>query len=216
MRQNEPVGSRRDGAEHLGERRPLARVTPAAWHGGLGRGSVWTGGPASGAHHTVSAATTLALLRIICNCIPPWNQRSSTRLSDAPKFQMPLRIAQRAYASAPTCANPALQFRPGRWPPCLLLVRREAAWAAEQPAAMAPSEAIFIVQLVVLMLVGRLLGEALLRLRQPAVMGQLMAGLVLGPSLLGALFPGCAARAVSGRQRAEGDARRRCRSSACC
>ena len=39
------------------------------------------------------------------------------------------------------------------------------------------------------MLVGRLLGEALLRLRQPAVMGQLMAGLVLGPSLLGALFP---------------------------
>jgi len=41
---------------------------------------------------------------------------------------------------------------------------------------------------VVLMLVGRLLGEALLRLRQPAVMGQLMAGLVLGPSLLGALF----------------------------
>ena len=39
------------------------------------------------------------------------------------------------------------------------------------------------------MLVGRLLGEALLRLRQPAVMGQLMAGLVLGPSILGALFP---------------------------
>ena len=39
------------------------------------------------------------------------------------------------------------------------------------------------------MLVGRLLGEALLRLKQPAVMGQLMAGLVLGPSLLGALFP---------------------------
>ena len=39
------------------------------------------------------------------------------------------------------------------------------------------------------MLVGRLLGEALLRMGQPAVMGQLMAGLVLGPSLLGALFP---------------------------
>src|ERR1043165_7673805 len=62
------------------------------------------------------------------------------------------------------------------------------AWAAEQPSH-GPSEAIFLVQLMVLLLVGRLLGEALLRLRQPAVMGQLMAGLVLGPSLLGALFP---------------------------
>src|SRR5690349_23963893 len=63
------------------------------------------------------------------------------------------------------------------------------AWAAEQPGGHGPSEAVFFLQLVVLMLVGRLLGEALLRLKQPAVMGQLMAGLVLGPSLLGALFP---------------------------
>jgi Kef-type K+ transport system membrane component KefB/nucleotide-binding universal stress UspA family protein len=60
--------------------------------------------------------------------------------------------------------------------------------AADQPAH-GPSEAIFFLQLIVLMLVGRLLGEALLRLRQPAVMGQLLAGLVLGPSILGFLFP---------------------------
>jgi Kef-type K+ transport system membrane component KefB len=40
------------------------------------------------------------------------------------------------------------------------------------------------------MLTGRLLGEAMLRIKQPAVMGQLIAGLILGPSLLGALFPG--------------------------
>jgi Kef-type K+ transport system membrane component KefB/nucleotide-binding universal stress UspA family protein len=39
------------------------------------------------------------------------------------------------------------------------------------------------------MIVGRLLGEAMLRIKQPAVMGQLIAGLVLGPSLFGALFP---------------------------
>ena len=31
------------------------------------------------------------------------------------------------------------------------------------------------------MLVGRLLGEAMLRIGQPAVMGQLIAGLLLGP-----------------------------------
>src|SRR5437016_3375061 len=63
------------------------------------------------------------------------------------------------------------------------------------PAALAaeggkgPSEAIFIGEIVVLMLVGRLLGEAMLRLRQPAVMGQLIAGLLLGPSFFGLLFP---------------------------
>ena len=44
-------------------------------------------------------------------------------------------------------------------------------------------------QIVVLILVGRLLGEAMLRMKQPAVMGQLIAGLLLGPSVLGALFP---------------------------
>jgi Kef-type K+ transport system membrane component KefB/nucleotide-binding universal stress UspA family protein len=39
------------------------------------------------------------------------------------------------------------------------------------------------------MITGRLLGELMLRLRQPAVMGQLIAGLVLGPSLFGLLLP---------------------------
>ena len=71
----------------------------------------------------------------------------------------------------------------------ILLAGAAVAWAADTPGGQGASEAVFVVQLVVLMLVGRLLGEALLRLRQPAVMGQLMAGLVLGPSLLGALFP---------------------------
>jgi Kef-type K+ transport system membrane component KefB len=52
-----------------------------------------------------------------------------------------------------------------------------------------PSEFIFVAQLALLMLVGRLLGEAMIRIKQPGVMGQLIAGLALGPSLLGALFP---------------------------
>ena len=62
------------------------------------------------------------------------------------------------------------------------------AWAAASPRR-APSELLFVTELMLLMLVGRLLGEAMLRLRQPAVMGQLIAGLLLGPSVLGALFP---------------------------
>ena len=52
-----------------------------------------------------------------------------------------------------------------------------------------PSELLFVAQIVILMLTGRLLGEVMLRFKQPAVMGQLIAGLVLGPSVLGALFP---------------------------
>jgi Kef-type K+ transport system membrane component KefB/nucleotide-binding universal stress UspA family protein len=53
----------------------------------------------------------------------------------------------------------------------------------------APSEAVFLAQLVVLMAAGRLLGEAMLRVGQSAVMGQLLAGILLGPSVLGWLWP---------------------------
>jgi Kef-type K+ transport system membrane component KefB/nucleotide-binding universal stress UspA family protein len=53
-----------------------------------------------------------------------------------------------------------------------------------------PSVAVFIAQIVVLLLTGRLLGELMQQLRQPAVIGQLLAGLVLGPSILGAVAPG--------------------------
>ncbi|VVE52890.1 Na(+)/H(+)-K(+) antiporter GerN [Pandoraea capi] len=49
--------------------------------------------------------------------------------------------------------------------------------------------AIFFTQLLLLVLVGRLLGEVMQRLRQPAVMGQLLAGVLLGPSIFGALLP---------------------------
>jgi Kef-type K+ transport system membrane component KefB/nucleotide-binding universal stress UspA family protein len=51
------------------------------------------------------------------------------------------------------------------------------------------SEVVFIAQIVALLIVGRLLGEAMLRISQPAVLGQLIAGLLLGPSLFGVLLP---------------------------
>jgi Kef-type K+ transport system membrane component KefB/nucleotide-binding universal stress UspA family protein len=54
---------------------------------------------------------------------------------------------------------------------------------------MGSSEALFIAQIVLLLLVGRLLGEAMQRIGQPAVMGQLIAGVVLGPSVFGAIWP---------------------------
>src|SRR3954469_927529 len=97
---------------------------------------------------------------------------------------------------------------------CLFLVTGLAgAWAGHQPAstaavhgpiAAAPhggaaagngasgsgkSEAILVADVVLLMVVGRLLGEGMQRLGQPALMGQLLAGILLGPSLLGWIWP---------------------------
>lgn len=80
----------------------------------------------------------------------------------------------------------------GLWPYALLAalawaVTAAPAWAAE--GIKGPSDVVFIAQLLVLMIVGRLLGEAMLRMGQPAVMGQLIAGLLLGPSLFGLVLP---------------------------
>ena len=73
------------------------------------------------------------------------------------------------------------------WLGALPLLTAAPVWAAE--GGKGPSDAIFFAQIITLMVVGRLLGEAMLRLRQPAVMGQLIAGLLLGPSFFGFLFP---------------------------
>ena len=61
------------------------------------------------------------------------------------------------------------------------------AFAAE--TSTGPSGVIFIAQLVVLMAIGRLLGEAMQQIGQPSVMGQLLAGILLGPSVFGWLWP---------------------------
>jgi Kef-type K+ transport system membrane component KefB/nucleotide-binding universal stress UspA family protein len=70
----------------------------------------------------------------------------------------------------------------------IILTVPTAAFAAEG-AATPSSEAIFIAELGLLLLVGRLMGEAAQRLGQPAVMGQLIGGLLLGPSVLGLIWP---------------------------
>jgi Kef-type K+ transport system membrane component KefB/nucleotide-binding universal stress UspA family protein len=56
---------------------------------------------------------------------------------------------------------------------------------------MAPDHttAIFAAELILLLFVGRLLGEGMTRIGQPAIFGQLLAGVLLGPSLFGALLP---------------------------
>jgi Kef-type K+ transport system membrane component KefB len=49
--------------------------------------------------------------------------------------------------------------------------------------------AIFAAELIMLLLAGRLLGEAMNRLGQPALFGQLLAGVLLGPSIFGIVLP---------------------------
>src|SRR3954451_11016636 len=61
------------------------------------------------------------------------------------------------------------------------------AWCAEGKSGA--TEGMLIGQIVLLIVTGRLLGEGMLRIGQPAVMGQLITGLLLGPSVLGALWP---------------------------
>ena len=51
------------------------------------------------------------------------------------------------------------------------------------------SVAVFLAQVVTLLVFGRLMGELMQRVGQPAVMGQLIAGILLGPSVFGALLP---------------------------
>jgi Kef-type K+ transport system membrane component KefB/nucleotide-binding universal stress UspA family protein len=71
-------------------------------------------------------------------------------------------------------------------PLCLLAV---SVFAADNPSH-GPSEVIFLLQIIALLVCGRLLGELMQRVGQPPVMGQLIAGILLGPSALGALWPG--------------------------
>ena len=49
--------------------------------------------------------------------------------------------------------------------------------------------AIFAAELILLLLVGRVLGELMNRIGQPALFGQLLAGVLLGPSVFGLLLP---------------------------
>src|SRR5260370_2106787 len=63
------------------------------------------------------------------------------------------------------------------------------AFAADAHGSHGPSEAIFLCQIIALLVCGRLMGELMQRIGQPAVMGQLIAGILLGPSVLGAVCP---------------------------
>ena len=73
--------------------------------------------------------------------------------------------------------------------PVLACLLSELALAAN-PGSHGPSLSVFIAQIIVLLTTGRLLGELMQRFGQPTVMGQLIARILLGPAILGVLWPG--------------------------
>jgi Kef-type K+ transport system membrane component KefB/nucleotide-binding universal stress UspA family protein len=75
---------------------------------------------------------------------------------------------------------------PVAWIVVALVLGSGPALAAEGVGA---SDVILLVQLITLMLVGRLIGEAMSRIGQPSVMGMLLGGILLGPSVLGLVWP---------------------------
>jgi Kef-type K+ transport system membrane component KefB len=64
---------------------------------------------------------------------------------------------------------------------------------AKRPAGQADVLPRVLLALAAVILLGRLLGLALRRVGQPPVIGEVVAGILLGPSLLGRLAPGAAA-----------------------
>src|ERR1051325_2085305 len=61
----------------------------------------------------------------------------------------------------------------------------------QAPAATsAHTTIVFFAEVVMMLIVGRFLGEVMHRLGQPEVLGQLLAGIILGPTVFGNLFAG--------------------------
>ncbi|MHC2625764.1 Kef-type K+ transport system membrane component KefB/nucleotide-binding universal stress UspA family protein [Bradyrhizobium huanghuaihaiense] len=79
-------------------------------------------------------------------------------------------------------------LRPVGLVPAVLVLTTIAA-GAEGGKSAGPSESLLILQIVLLIVVGRGLGEIMQRVGQPSVIGELLAGIILGPSLLGWLWP---------------------------
>lgn len=55
----------------------------------------------------------------------------------------------------------------------------------------------FLTSLLILIVAARLLGQLLKRFDQPAIVGEMLAGVLLGPSLLGVIHPNAALSAIS-------------------
>ena len=77
--------------------------------------------------------------------------------------------------------------------PVHAVIKNSAAQAASATSVFIHPLAIFILQLIIIIIASRAFGWLFTKIGQPAVMGEIVAGIALGPSLLGMLWPGCTA-----------------------
>ncbi|MCU7492035.1 MAG: PTS transporter subunit EIIA [Ignavibacteria bacterium] len=52
---------------------------------------------------------------------------------------------------------------------------------------------VFLTSISIMLLLARLLGELFIKLKQPAIIGEILAGIILGPTVMGTLMPGFSA-----------------------
>ena len=67
--------------------------------------------------------------------------------------------------------------------------KKKGAAAGNGASGSGRTEGILVAEVLLLLIVGRVLGEGMQRIGQPALMGTLLAGIILGPSLFGWLWP---------------------------
>ena len=67
--------------------------------------------------------------------------------------------------------------------------KKKGATAGNGSSGTGRAEGLLVAEVLLLLIVGRLLGEGMQRIGQPALMGTLLAGIILGPSLFGWLWP---------------------------
>jgi Kef-type K+ transport system membrane component KefB/nucleotide-binding universal stress UspA family protein len=70
-----------------------------------------------------------------------------------------------------------------------LLACSSALGAEGAPSGGMSQEALLLAQVLLLVVGGRLLGELMYRIGQPSIIGQILAGVLLGPTLLGTVWP---------------------------
>jgi Kef-type K+ transport system membrane component KefB len=94
-------------------------------------------------------------------------------------------------------AKPARPGQPLLTTPSGLPPGGERFTASKQRESFGGLLATFFIAVAVVMLVARLFGLAAVKLRQPRVMGEVVAGICLGPTIFGALAPGLQAQVFS-------------------
>src|SRR6202012_5284287 len=67
--------------------------------------------------------------------------------------------------------------------------KKKSATAGNGASGSGKAEGILVAEVLLLLIVGRVLGEGMQRIGQPALMGPLLAGIILGPSLFGWVWP---------------------------